>query len=255
MLQRLDLTLIPNFAGIQERFRVGRAHDPNSEYSVTKDWGTTGILWQPDRVVEAPQSWADFWALAPQYSGQIVVVEARDEVIAAALKLLGYSLNDQDPAHLAEAGEKLMELRPHVVIVTDYFEMFRQGTIVMGLGWSGDAALLSEALGVETSYTNPAEGSMLWEDDWCIPSLAPHPRNAHTFINYVLQPEVAAAECAYLAYATVVEAALPLLDTSTRNNPTIYPPPDVMSRLELASPATGEALRLRESIWAAFVEG
>jgi len=255
LLRPLDLSLLPNFSNIQESFRTGRKHDPKSEYSIAKNWGTTGIIWNPEVFTEPITSWADFWAQAPLHSGKITVVEARDEVLGAALKLLGYSLNDQDLQHLDEAGKKLMEIRPHLTARTDYFDMFADKTVVMGLGWNGDAFIISNEKKAPVRYTIPSEGSLLWEDDWCIPANAAHPKNAHAFINYLLQPNIAAQEASFIGYATVVSDALPLLDASLRNDPTLYPPTEIMRKLEQNEPPTADSLKKREDIWAAFLAG
>ncbi len=255
LLRKLDPALVPNVQNVQAAFRTGRAHDPNGEYSVTKNWGTTGIIYRPDVVTEPVRSWADLWALAPRYSGRVVVVEAQDEVIGAALKLLGYSYNEADPARLAEAERKLMELRPHVGLSSEYFAMFQEEVVVMGLGWNGDAFVIAQEYQTPVSYIIPTEGALLWEDNWCVPAGALHPSNAMRFINYVLQPEAAALESAYIGYATVVEPALPLLDNAIRNDPSLYPPPEVMARLERLTPMSAETFNLREAIWTRFRAG
>ncbi len=255
LLARLDSGRLGNLANVQAEFRLGREHDPEGLYSVTKNWGTTGLIWRDDLVTETPASWADLWALAPSYSGRVVVVEARDEVIGAALKLLGYSYNDNDPAHLQEAERKLLELRQHAGVLTDYFQPLSDGAVVMAVGWNGDAFLIREEYGASVQYAVPAEGSLLWEDNWCIPATALHPNNAHAFIDFVLQPAVAAAECEYLGYATVVEPALTLLDPAIRNDPSIFPPEAVRAKLERAAPLNDAAISRRQAIWEGFLKG
>ncbi|MGQ0601329.1 MAG: ABC transporter substrate-binding protein [Anaerolineales bacterium] len=254
-LLKLDYALLPNAKNLQSSFRTGRAHDAQGDYSVTKDWGTTGIIVHPEAVTEPVTTWADFWALAPKYSGRVVVVEAQDEVLGAALKVLGYSVNDSDPAHLAQAEARLMELRPHIGLSSDYFKMFQQGIAVLGLGWNGDAFLIREKYATPVQYIIPEEGALLWEDNWCLPASALHVQNAHVFINYVLRPEIAAVEAAYSGYATVVEPALALLDESVRADLSLYPPPAVMNRLERLSPKSPEEQQRRDAIWVRFVAG
>ncbi len=255
LLLELDPAQLPNLRNVQAAFRWGRPYDPNGAYSVTKNWGTTGIIYRPEAITEPPTSWADFWSLAQRHSGRVIVVEAQDEVIGAALKLLGYSLNETDPGRLAEAERKMLELRPHVGISSNYFSMFRDNRVVLGLGWNGDAFIIRQEYKTPVNYVIPSEGALLWEDNWCIPATAQHPRNAHAFINYVLQPEIAALESSYIGYATVVEPALPLLDPAVRNDPSLYPPATVLSRLERLQTFEAEALQRRTAIWERFVAG
>lgn len=252
---KLDPAQLPNLSNVQATFRIGRAHDPRGEYSVTKNWGTTGLIYRPDVVSKPPASWADFWTLAREHSGRVVVAEAQDELIGAALKLLGYSINETDPGRLAEAERRMLELRPHVGVSSEYFSMFQEGLVVLGLGWNGDAFVIRQEYETPVSYALPSEGSLLWEDDWCLPATALHPRNAHAFINFVLQPEIAALESSYLGYATVVEPALPLLDPAVRNDPSLYPPAEAMSRLERLNTFDADTLRRRTEIWERFLAG
>lgn len=254
-LQALQHNQLPNLVEVLPRFREERAYDLGSRYSVTKNWGVTGIMWNADLVSEDISSWADFWALAPKYSGRVALVEARDEILGAALKLLGYSYNETDVTHLEEAGRRLTEIRPHVSLVTDYFEGYGNKAIAMGIGWNGDAFIIRNTDGVAMRYAIPLEGGLLWEDDWCIPSNAAHPLNAHKLINFILTPEVAAAEASFLGYATVVEKALPLLDTTVRDDPTLYPPQAVMETLEQMLPLSPEVEAARNKVWEEFVAG
>jgi spermidine/putrescine transport system substrate-binding protein len=254
-LLRLDQQQLPNFGNLQQRFREDRAYDPGSVYTITKNWGITGLMWNTTFVTETLMSWADVWALAAKYSGRVAVVEASDEIIGAALKLLGYSYNDADPAHIAAAGDKLMDIRPHVSIMTDYFDKFANKSIVLAIGWNGDAFIIRDTYHTPLQFAIPVEGSLLWEDDWAIPANAPHPKNAHRYINYLLDPQVAAAESSFIGYGTAVEAAIDLLPEAVRNDPTLYPPDDVMARLEQLAPFSPESQAAREAVWDKFVNG
>lgn len=250
LLLKLDKRQLPNFNNLSERFRRGRSYDPQSDYSIVKTWGTTGIIWRPDVITATFTRWADFWAAAPNYAGQIVMIDSRDEVIGIALKLLGYSINDGDAAHLIEARDKLMELKPYVVVSSDYIEKVEAHTVALVVGWNGDAAQI-RADGTPIEYVIPQEGSILWTDNWCIPASALHPTNAHAFINYLLDPQVAALESTYIGYATVVDEAIQLLDPALRDDPLIYPPDDTLARLE--TQAIPEAsIAQRDEIWAEF---
>jgi spermidine/putrescine transport system substrate-binding protein len=236
LLMKLDQRQLPNFNNLSEQFRSGRAYDPMSDYSIVKTWGTTGILWRPDVVTNRFTRWADFWAAAPKYAGQIIMIDSRDEIIGIALKHLGYSINDGEVAHLNEARAKLMELKPHVVVTSDYIEKVEAHTVSLVVGWNGDAAQI-RADGTPIEYAIPEDGSVLWTDNWCLPASALHPNNAHAFINYLLDPQVAAIESTYIGYATVVEDAIPLLDPALQNDPLIYPPESTLALQRSSRPA------------------
>jgi spermidine/putrescine transport system substrate-binding protein len=226
----LDHARLPNLEYLDPRFRSGRAHDPEGRVSVIKDWGTTGFMYRLESVRERPQSWADFWQLAEQYSGQLTVLDAPGEVIGAALKMRGRSYNASDPDALADARADLLRLKPHLrAFETNYRPLLAVGEACLALGWNGDAAALN-AEGIRVQYVVPAEGSQIWEDDWAIAADAPHPEAAYAFLDFVLRPEVAAQEARYTCYATGNRAALALLDGHMRDDPSIYPPGEVVQK-------------------------
>jgi len=72
---------------------------------------------------------------------------------------------------------------------------------------------------------------MLWIDEMAIPTDAPHPDNAHKFINFILRPEIAAEISNAVAYANPNAKATKLVDKDIRDNPNIYPPEGVKKRL------------------------
>ncbi|MGH2524237.1 MAG: ABC transporter substrate-binding protein [Anaerolineales bacterium] len=244
----LDHAKLPNLHHLESRFLYGRAHDPESRVSVIKDWGTTGFMYRTDVVTESPQSWAEFWHLAEKYSARVTVLDSPGEVIGAALKMRGHSYNAVDPEALAQAQADLLRLKPHLrAFETNYRPLLASGEACLALGWNGDAAL--NAQGVRVRYVVPAEGSQIWEDDWAIAANAPDPAAARTFLNFVLRPEVAAQEARYTGYATGNRSALALLDEQVRTDPSIYPPADVLSKLEAGMPLDAEGQRRRAEVW------
>ncbi|HLE28076.1 MAG TPA: spermidine/putrescine ABC transporter substrate-binding protein [Anaerolineales bacterium] len=248
-LWALDHSRIPNLQHLEPRFRHGRAHDPDSRVSVVKDWGTTGFMYRTDVVKESPQAWADFWRLAERQSGKVTVLDSPGEVIGAALKLRGHSYNATDAEALEQARRDLLKLKPHLrAFETNYRPLLASGEACLALGWNGDAAALN-AEGVPVQYVVPSEGSQFWEDDWAIAASAPHPETAHAFLNFVLRPEVAAQEARYTRYATGNRAALALLDEALRHDPSLYPPPEVIQKLEPGMPLDPEGSARREAVW------
>ncbi|MGQ0601745.1 MAG: ABC transporter substrate-binding protein [Anaerolineales bacterium] len=247
----LDHSLLSNLQHLELRFRHKRAHDPESRVSVVKDWGTTGFMYRRDVVAESPHSWADFWILAcsAKYSGRVTVLDAPGEVIGAALKMHGHSYNATASDALAEARADLLNLKPHLcAFETNYRPLITSGEACLALGWNGDAAALN-VQGVPVQYVVPVEGSQIWEDDWAIAAAAPHAEAAHAFLNFVLRPEVAAQEARYTRYATGNRSALALLDERTRRDPSIYPPAEVLEKLEPGLPLEAEGQRRREALW------
>jgi spermidine/putrescine transport system substrate-binding protein len=245
----LDHAQLPNLPYLDPRFRFERAHDPDCWVSIVKDWGTTGFMYRTDVVSESPQSWADFWSLAEKYSGRVTALDSPGEVIGAALKMRGHLYNATGAAALEQARSDLLKLKPHLLAFdTNYRPLLTSGVACLSLGWNGDAAALN-AQGVPVRYVVPSEGSQIWEDDWAIAANAPHPETAHAFLNFVLRPDVAAQEARYTGYATSNSAALLMLEEAVRNDPSIYPPAEVLQKLESGMPLDAEGNRRREALW------
>jgi putrescine transport system substrate-binding protein len=118
----------------------------------------------------------------------------------------------------------------------------------MALGWNGDAAVLSTQ-GVPIQYVVPSEGSQIWEDDWAIAADVANPELAHTFLNFVMRPEVAAQEARYTRYATGNRSALALLDDEIRNDPSTYPPETVLQKLEAGMTLDEAGQKRRDELW------
>jgi spermidine/putrescine transport system substrate-binding protein len=249
-LHLLDHTRLPNLGNLEARFQHGRAHDPQSRVSIIKDWGTTGFMYRTDRIHESPQSWGDFWRLAEKFPGEVTVLDSHGEVIGAALKMRGYSYNASGEEELAVAHRDLLRLEPCLrAFETNYKPLLASGEACLALGWNGDAAAL-RAEAVPIRYVVPSEGSQIWEDDWAIAKSAPQLELAHLFLDFVLRPDVAAQEARYTRYATGNRLALGLLEDQVRNDPSTYPPDEVLRKLEAGAPVDPESQKRRDDLWA-----
>ena len=248
-LAELDHAKLSNFEHLDGRFQAGRAHDPHSRISLVKDWGTTGFMYRTDVVSESPSSWADFWTLAPKYSGKVTVLDSPGEVIGAALKMRGNSYNASSPDHLAGARDDLLNLKPYLLAFeTNYKPLLASGEACLSLGWNGDAAVLI-GQGHPIRYVVPSEGSQLWEDDWAIAANAPNKDLAYAFLNFVMRPEAATQEARYTRYATGNKSALALLEDEIRNDPSTYPPEGLLVKLEAGMPNDEEEQARRADMW------
>jgi len=248
-LLRLDRSQLPNLEHLDSRFYLGRAHDPESQVIVIEVWGTTGFMYRTDMIYEMPESWADFWRLAEKLSGRVTVLDSPGEVIGAALKMRGHSYNAASSEQLAEARQDLLALKPHLLAFeTNYRPLLASGKACLSLGWNGDAASLI-AQGSPIRYVLPREGSQIWEDDWAIAAAAPDPDLAHTFLNFLLRPEVAAQEARYTRYATGNHSARAFLEEELINDPSTYPSPERLAKLEYGMPIHSDGQQRREQLW------
>ncbi|WP_337104277.1 ABC transporter substrate-binding protein [Paenibacillus sp. YIM B09110] len=232
LLIPLDHSKIPNLKHIDENF-LNLSFDPDNAYSIPYFWGTVGIVYNPELVDGiAFTSWDDLWD--ERLRNQILLLDGAREVIGMGLNSLHYSLNDTDEAHLQEAKAKLGTLTPNVkAIVGDEIKMLLAGEeAAVGLVWSGDA---SEIMGEneKLDYVVPQEGSNLWFDNMVIPKTASNIDGAHQFINFMLDPEVAAQNTEYVGYSTPNKDALALLPEDISGDERFYPSEELTSKLEV----------------------
>ncbi|MGH2806694.1 MAG: ABC transporter substrate-binding protein [Actinomycetota bacterium] len=250
LLFELDHSKIPNLANVESRF-LDLPFDPGNKFSVPKDYGTTGFGYRSDLVAEEMRSWEDFYRLASKYSGRYTVLDSPPEVVGSALKMLGYSYNSVDPKEIAEATAEIVKLKPHVRKITSSMrELMISGEAYVSLTWNGEIGYV--ALDApDARYVIPAEGTEVWLDCWSIVAGAPHPAAAHTYLNWHLQPEVQAKDTEYHYYGAVVEGEEEFLDPAIANDPNVYPPEEVLEKMEVYA-ADEERQRLRNEAWTKF---
>jgi putrescine transport system substrate-binding protein len=163
---------------------------------------------------------------------------------------------------LAQAEKVLLAIRPYLRYVDSarYIEDLANGETCMALGWVGDVLQARDRArdagkGIEIKYSLPREGGVMFFDMLAIPADAPHPKNALMFINYMLRPDVAAKNSNFVNYANGNVASWPLLSERLKNDPNLFPPPEVRAKLvpNLAQPA--DYTRLLTRAWTRFKTG
>lgn len=232
LLLELDHSKLPNLKYIDPRF-MNLSFDQDNAYSIPYFWGTVGIVFNPELVGDLTfSSWDDLWD--ESLRNQILLVDGAREVIGMGLNSLHYSLNDTDEAHLQEAKAKLQLLTPNVkAIVGDEIKLLLANEeAAVGLVWSGDASEIMDQ-NDKLDYIVPEEGSNLWFDNMVIPKTARNIEGAHQFINFMLDPEVAAQNAEYVGYSTPNKAALELLPEDISTDERFYPDEELTSRLEV----------------------
>ena len=244
---KLDRSRLANYGNLDAAIleRVA-AHDPENEHAIPYMWGTTGFGYDINKVEAAlPGAPVDSWRMifdpevVAKLSGcGVTVLDAPTEVFANLMAFLGRDPNGNSNEDVRLFEEHMMKVRPHV----KYFHSSQNindlanGEICVAMGWSGDMLIARDRAaeaeqGVEIAYTIPREGAVMWFDNLAIPSDAPHPANAHLFLDYIMEPEVAAAISNYVFYANANGASLPLVDEEVKTDPGIYPSDAVKANL------------------------
>ncbi len=251
MLAKLDHNNIPNLANLSEQFQ-NLPYDPGNEYCVPYQWGTTGIGYLADQVDE-PTSWAAIFEAdqnSPAYGRMTMLDDAR-ESFAAALVFLGYDINTTNEAELEEAKDLLIQAKRGLSgFDSDTFEdLVASGENLISHGWNGDF-LVAQEVNEELAYTIPKEGGVIWVDNICIPATVPPEKKAaaEQFINFLLRPDIGALLSEWNYYASPNAAAEEQLGEEFLNDPSVYPPAEVLERLHFIEPL-GEFESVYQRLW------
>ncbi|MBS1876280.1 MAG: spermidine/putrescine ABC transporter substrate-binding protein [Acidobacteria bacterium] len=246
LLAPLDHARLPNLGNLEDRFR-DPAWDPGLGYSIPYMYGATGILYNRS-VRPEPRGWADFWQ--DRYGRRVTMMDDPSEVFAAALKRAGHSVNSDAAGEIDEAKRDLIAAKPllRAFISADVRDQVVAGDVLMAQIWAQMGRLaVNERRDLGFAY--PAEGFALYCDNVVILRESREPELAHRFLDYLLRPDVSAEIAQAVTTATPNAAARRLLPVEAREDPILYPPPDVAARGEWyrSLPAAGQ--RLRDRAW------
>jgi len=251
MLAPLDHSLLSNLGNLGERFQ-NPPYDPGNVYCVPYQWGTTGFGYNSAEI-EEPQSWSVLFDPDPEsaWYGRTTMLDDPREAFAAALIYLGYSVNTTDEAELEQARDLLIQAKAGLLgYDSDQFEdLLAVGETLLAHGWNGDI-LMGQAENEDISYAVPQEGGVIWIDNMCIPGGTPPDRllAAHLFIDFILRPEIGALVSEYTYYATPNAAAEAALGEEFLSDPAVYPPEDLIGRLQYIEPL-GEFESTYQRLW------
>lgn len=253
LLRKLDFGKIRNFKFVDEKFRKP-PFDPNQEYSVPYMWGTTGIGYNKDVVKEDFEGFEIIFdeSKISKYSKKVVLVDEMREVFAAALKYLGYSINDTSEDHLNQAKELILKIKPHLLKFSaeQVKELLISGDAVLALGYSTDVYLASYQ-NKSVAYKIAGQGGTLWMDNLVVLSESKNVNVSHKFIDYMLRPAVEALNSNYLFIANPCKVTVErgYVYPEIAEDPNIFPPQEVLDKLEILRPFTQEERNLMGKLW------
>jgi spermidine/putrescine-binding protein len=245
-LERLDHAKLPGLARISASFR-GMAYDPGQEFTVPYMWGLTGIAYNKRVLKDAPDSWAA--VLDPKSGSRLSLLDDPREVFAAALRLEGArDLTGVGPAQIERARRRIAAVKPRAWNSQPQ-AMLIQGDVDLAQMFSGDAAQVA-AEGVDLGFVVPNEGGTIWFDNMAIAKGSRRVDLAHRFIEYLLRPEVAAANTSFKKYPNPNAAAQGLIEREILANPMIYPREADVARCQVLGDPPAAVRRLIIDAWA-----
>ncbi|MEH3022622.1 MAG: polyamine ABC transporter substrate-binding protein [Pseudomonas oryzihabitans] len=269
--QKLDKSQLPNWQNLDPALlKQLEKSDPGNQYGVPYLWGTNGIGYNVDKVKAAlGTDKLDSWAILfePENLKKlskcgVSFMDSPDEVYPAVLQYLGLDPNSTNPDDYKKAEAQLLKVRPYITYFhsSKYISDLANGNICVAFGYSGDVfqarSRAEEAKkGVNIGYAIPKEGANLWFDLLAIPKDAKNVKEAHAFINYLLQPEVIAKVSDYVGYANPNPKAGELMNAELRQDETVYPPQAVMDKLYVMKELPPQILRLETRSWTRVKSG
>ncbi len=248
MVVPLDHSKIPNMSNIDKTFQDA-AFDPGRKYSLPYMWGTLGIGYRKSKVSEPVTSWKVLLD-SDTYAGKISLLGDASNVLGVTLKYLGYSFNSTNPDELKKAEELLIAHKKNIKVFApdNGQDLLASGEVDLCQEYNGDIAQVM-AEDEDLAYVVPNEGSLLWQDTLAIPTGAPHPENAHAFLNFLLDAEVGKGLATTIQFATPNAAARALMDDAYKTNTAIFPPDDVIAKCEPGLYLGEEATKVRDEVW------
>jgi spermidine/putrescine transport system substrate-binding protein len=234
MLHKLDKTQIPNWKNIAPEYQ-DVPYDKGREYSAPYTWLVLGIGYRKSKVNPAPDSWKVLLD-SDQYKGRIAVLSEAGDMFRLYAKYMGKSVNSLTPADIKTIEAMMVKQKPNIAKFhdDDGQDLLAKGEVDLVLEYNGDIAQLA-AEDDDVSFVIPKEGSQLNSDNLCIPKGAKHPKNAHAFINFILDAQNGKKLTDTILYPTPNAAAKALMPDSYKNNAIIYPPADMLAKCEYAT--------------------
>ena len=267
ILQPIDPSKLPNMQNMIPELmeKLDQKWDPGNKYIIPYMWGTHGVTYNEELVLEthpgAPIGSMDM-LLDPEHMKELAkcgvsFLDSPTDMIPMALAHLGHPPDSTDKAHYDEAKELLMAVRPYVKTFDNYaYQRMPQKEFCVSFTWGPDGLLaMSGAAEANTGvvldfFTPPGEGKAnLWIDGWVIPADAKNVDAAHKFLNYMMRPEVGAADSNFTWYATANGPGRDLVDIAVTSSPASYPPPEAVAQMYTIAPLPQRAERVRTRVW------
>ena len=233
LLMAIDFDAVPNVANVDPDFATP-PYDPDLEFSVPYQWGTTGLGVNLAVVGDVEPSWDLVFDpdVASQLGGRISLLDDPRETMGAALYWLGYSPNTTDEGELQEAADVISAAREWTAAFesNQYSDLLLGGETVVAQGYSGNF-LDNFGDDEDYAYLIPDEGATIWTDNLAILADAASPCTAHTFLNFILDAENGAQLTNWTYYASPNAAASEFILPEILEDEAIYPDEDTRAKL------------------------
>ena len=259
-LRPLDKTKLQHLGNVKREF-LDAWYDPGNRYSVPYATTVTLIGYNADKMRELGLP-TDTWALIfePKYlekiRGRVTVLNSQRELLGAAMRYLGYSVQERDSARWEAAKRLLIRAKPYWAAFSNstYIKDLAIGNIWVAHGYSNDMFRAREdakAAGrpFTIGFTTPKEGAVLAVDNWVLHKSGQRPDLAYQFIDFMLEGENAADVSNAIGAGNPNGAAMPYIRRDIADDPAIFPTPAVLGRLEMLRDFDPKMRRMLSRLW------
>jgi putrescine transport system substrate-binding protein len=273
LFQPLNRSLLPNWQHLDPDILSAIAQaDPDNQHLVPWGWSFSTVGINRTKVQQVlgkldlvDGEWGNGWELVfnPAYTRRlkscgIAFLDAPTEVMPAALLYLGREPYSEKPADHLAASAMLAQVRPDITrFSASIIDDLASGRVCVVIGWAGDIAIAASrarerGLRDQIDVLLPSFGVLTFFDTMAIPVDAPHPGNAHKFIDFFLRPENAARMANELSYNTGNRAARRLVNPTVAKDPAIFVPQYYLDRLIPTRRISNEESDKLEKVYESF---
>lgn len=273
LIRALDKSKLPNLVNLDPVLQAQVAKlDPDNKHVVTWLWGFTTIGINTEKVKAALGNLAmpeNVWDLVfdPKYISKlkscgVSVLDSPSEILPPALAYIGKAAFSKNAADYQEAGRLLQSIRPYITLFSSsgYMNDLANGSLCVSLGWSGDLNVARQRAIDAKNGNNivalmPKTTAFLFFDTMAIPSDAPHPNNAHLWINYIMRPEVHASLTNKVFYANPNAAATKFVRKELVENKTVFLSDEDKKKMFMPEASNSDIRRTMSRIYTKFKTG
>ena len=273
ILKKIDKTKLPNMKHMSPDVmaQVGSKWDPGHNYIVPFMWGTHGITINKELVLatypDAPIGSIEM-IFDPKHMKELAkcgvsFLDSPTDVIPMALSYLGLQPDSTNKADYKKVEEMLLKVRPYIKTFDNYaYQRMPEKEFCVSITWGPDGLLAMSGAeeagtGIKLDFYLPSPPARpnFWVDGWVIPKDARNVENAHLFMNYLMRPEVAAADSNYSWYATANKDAIPMIDEAVTSSPAAFPTAAQIATMYTLAPLPPKMERVRTRTWTNFKAG
>lgn len=247
LLAEINMENVPNASNISDNIKPFiESFDPGMKYSIPHTWGTYGIMYNKTMVDETVDSWDILWD--EKYSNRIVMPNSLREGYMIAAKKLGYSINTTDEGEVKKMTEELIRQKPLAYSFANDSarEIMIGDSAAMAVITSGEV-LYSKEYNDNLEFVIPKEGTEVWTDSWAIPKTAQNKEAAESWMNFLLDGEVAETNFEYLTYAIPNTQIADLVD-----EPVLNPSEEILANCETLKNISVEAYDMYNEYWKTY---